>query len=201
MFTPQQITFANTDKAAYKVTNGSLPQSPTDTTLIQQNKIPHAGQHPENAYFRPKIASNLSDAIQSAESGAGQKAPADMAASNANSKPTFFPKEAAKKTEESGEKTEKKELLTPGPQTEEAKPADTSDPTPKDPGTEAPVAKPAPPKEEEVIVFSDKHSIDDYVIGKQIGQGAYAVVRLAMHKKHNKKVALKIYEKEKIKDI
>ena len=43
--------------------------------------------------------------------------------------------------------------------------------------------------------------MSDYIIGKQIGQGAYAVVRIGMHKKLNKKVALKIYEKEKIKDI
>ena len=50
-------------------------------------------------------------------------------------------------------------------------------------------------------MFSDKHSMSDYIIGKQIGQGAYAVVRIGMHKKLNKKVALKIYEKERIKDI
>jgi serine/threonine protein kinase len=50
-------------------------------------------------------------------------------------------------------------------------------------------------------VFSDKHSLADYQIGSQIGQGAYAIVRIGMHKKLNKKVALKIYEKEKIKDI
>jgi len=54
---------------------------------------------------------------------------------------------------------------------------------------------------EEEIVFSDKHSLNDYIIGKQIGQGAYAIVRIGMHKKLNKKVALKIYEKAKIKDI
>lgn len=54
---------------------------------------------------------------------------------------------------------------------------------------------------EEVIVFSDKHSMEDYVIGKQIGQGAYALVYIGMHKKSGKKVALKIYEKEKMKEI
>lgn len=43
--------------------------------------------------------------------------------------------------------------------------------------------------------------MSDYIIGKQIGQGAYAIVRIGMHKKLNKKVALKIYEKERIKDI
>lgn len=52
-----------------------------------------------------------------------------------------------------------------------------------------------------MIVFSDRHSLDDYIIGKQIGQGAYAVVKIGMHKKSNKKVALKIYDKEKMKEI
>ena len=68
--------------------------------------------------------------------------------------------------------------------------------------------KAAPPKptdkelaQQEEVVFSDKHSLNDYIIGKQIGQGAYAIVRIGMHKKLNKKLALKIYEKEKIKDI
>ena len=55
--------------------------------------------------------------------------------------------------------------------------------------------------EEEVIVFSDNHSMDDYVIGKQIGQGAYATVHIGVHKRYNKKVALKIYLKEKMKDL
>lgn len=56
-------------------------------------------------------------------------------------------------------------------------------------------------QEHERIIFSDKHTLDDYIIGKQIGQGAYAVVKIGLHKKLNRKVALKIYEKEKIKDI
>lgn len=43
--------------------------------------------------------------------------------------------------------------------------------------------------------------MDDYIIGKQIGQGAYAIVYIGMHKKSNKKVALKIYIKEKMKEI
>ena len=55
--------------------------------------------------------------------------------------------------------------------------------------------------QEEVIVFSDKHSMDEYVIGKQIGQGAYATVFIGLHKPSNRKVALKIYEKEKMKEI
>lgn len=55
--------------------------------------------------------------------------------------------------------------------------------------------------EEEVIVFSDNHSLDDYTVGKQIGQGAYATVHIGIHRKYNKKVALKIYIKEKMKDL
>ena len=35
--------------------------------------------------------------------------------------------------------------------------------------------------------------MDNYVIGKQIGQGAYALVFLGYSKEHEAKVALKIY--------
>lgn len=41
---------------------------------------------------------------------------------------------------------------------------------------------------------------EEYLIGKQVGQGAYAVVRLSIHKPTNRKVAIKIYEKQKIMD-
>lgn len=37
-------------------------------------------------------------------------------------------------------------------------------------------------------------------MGKQIGQGAYATVRIALHKPTNQKVAIKIYEKTRIKE-
>jgi MAP/microtubule affinity-regulating kinase len=50
------------------------------------------------------------------------------------------------------------------------------------------------------MTFSTKNSLDDYIIGKQIGQGAYAVVRIGIHKPSNKKVALKIYKKYKLLD-
>jgi len=50
------------------------------------------------------------------------------------------------------------------------------------------------------MVFSNKSSLDEYVIGKQIGQGAYAVVRVGLHKPSNKKVAMKIYKKYKLVD-
>lgn len=49
--------------------------------------------------------------------------------------------------------------------------------------------------------FSDKTSVEDYIIGKQIGQGAYAVVRVGLHKPSGKKVAMKIYKKYKLLDI
>ena len=54
---------------------------------------------------------------------------------------------------------------------------------------------------QEEIVFSENHNLDDYLIGKQIGQGAYALVFLGLNQKTNKKVALKIYQKDKIKDL
>ena len=38
------------------------------------------------------------------------------------------------------------------------------------------------------MIFSEKNSLDDYIIGKQIGQGAYAVVRIGLYKPSNKKV-------------
>lgn len=43
-------------------------------------------------------------------------------------------------------------------------------------------------------------SIEDYIIGKQIGQGAYATVFFGLHRESGKKVAIKIYEKYKLLD-
>ena len=43
--------------------------------------------------------------------------------------------------------------------------------------------------------------MDDYVVGKEIGKGAYATVYLGMYQRYNKKVALKCYAKEKMKDL
>ena len=43
--------------------------------------------------------------------------------------------------------------------------------------------------------------IENYVLGRALGQGAYASVRLAIHKQTKKKVAIKIYEKQKLCDI
>lgn len=42
--------------------------------------------------------------------------------------------------------------------------------------------------------------LEDYAIGKEIGKGAYAVVKQGLHKPTNKKVAIKIYEKIKLLD-
>jgi serine/threonine protein kinase len=50
------------------------------------------------------------------------------------------------------------------------------------------------------MIFSQKSSLDEYIIGKQIGQGAYAVVRCGLNKVTNRKVALKIYKKYKLMD-
>ena len=52
----------------------------------------------------------------------------------------------------------------------------------------------------DTMIFSDKNSLDDYIIGKQIGQGAYAVVRIGLHKPTNRKVAMKIYKKYKLEE-
>jgi serine/threonine protein kinase len=43
-------------------------------------------------------------------------------------------------------------------------------------------------------------SLDDYIVGKQVGQGAYATVRFGLHKDTGRKVAIKIYEKYKLLD-
>lgn len=42
--------------------------------------------------------------------------------------------------------------------------------------------------------------INDYVIGKEIGKGAYAVVKQAMHKPTGLKLAIKQYDKFKLMD-
>ncbi|CAG9316609.1 unnamed protein product [Blepharisma stoltei] len=38
-------------------------------------------------------------------------------------------------------------------------------------------------------------TVDSYIIGNQIGKGAYAIVKEGIHKETNKKVAIKIYDK------
>ena len=43
-------------------------------------------------------------------------------------------------------------------------------------------------------------NIEDYQLGRQLGQGAYAVVKAAVHKPSNRKVAIKTYEKSKLVD-
>jgi tRNA A-37 threonylcarbamoyl transferase component Bud32 len=42
--------------------------------------------------------------------------------------------------------------------------------------------------------------INNYLIGKDIGKGAYAIVKYAIHKPTNRKVAIKIYDKTKFVD-
>jgi serine/threonine protein kinase len=41
----------------------------------------------------------------------------------------------------------------------------------------------------------------NYLVGKIIGEGAYASVRVAIYKPTNTKVAIKVYEKNKIKEV
>ena len=45
-----------------------------------------------------------------------------------------------------------------------------------------------------------KGSLESYSIGRQIGQGAYATVKLGLNKNNCQKVAIKIYEKSKMMD-
>lgn len=45
---------------------------------------------------------------------------------------------------------------------------------------------------------SSRESYDSYMIGKKIGSGAYAQVRIGIHKILNAKVAIKIYDKLKL---
>ena len=40
--------------------------------------------------------------------------------------------------------------------------------------------------------------MENYIIGKRIGQGAYAVVRIGLHKDTQQKIACKVYEKFKL---
>jgi serine/threonine protein kinase len=49
-----------------------------------------------------------------------------------------------------------------------------------------------------VCISGKEGSMEGYVVGKQIGHGAYATVRLAYHKDLAKNVALKVYEKKKL---
>lgn len=43
--------------------------------------------------------------------------------------------------------------------------------------------------------------IEHYVLGRQLGQGAYAIVRLATHRIQKNQVAIKTYEKSKLTDV
>lgn len=44
------------------------------------------------------------------------------------------------------------------------------------------------------------NQLSDYTFGEEIGKGAYAVVKKALHKPTNKRFAIKIYEKFKLVD-
>lgn len=42
--------------------------------------------------------------------------------------------------------------------------------------------------------------IQDYQLGRELGKGAYAVVKQGLHKKSNTQVAMKVYDKYKLTD-
>lgn len=46
-----------------------------------------------------------------------------------------------------------------------------------------------------------ENRVHNYVFGRQIGEGAYAVVRIATSREDNKKYAIKVYDKTKLSDI
>ena len=52
--------------------------------------------------------------------------------------------------------------------------------------------------EDKMIQLFGKRKIDSFVIGKTIGKGSYALVKLAVDKGSEKRVVLKIYEKYKL---
>lgn len=49
------------------------------------------------------------------------------------------------------------------------------------------------------IKFQEK-TIEEYEIGQKIGTGSYATVKLGLYKKTGEKVAIKIYDKQKLLD-
>jgi serine/threonine protein kinase len=53
-------------------------------------------------------------------------------------------------------------------------------------------------EDDKQAVFRKK--IQDYIIGKELGKGAYAVVKAAIHKPTSMKVAIKIFDKVKLMD-
>jgi serine/threonine protein kinase len=46
-----------------------------------------------------------------------------------------------------------------------------------------------------------ENRVHNYMFGRQIGEGAYAVVRVATSRENNRKYAIKVYDKTKLSDI
>jgi len=83
----------------------------------------------------------------------------------------------------------------------EAKDADVDHPVQVAPTLTEPCAEHAPDAAEgDSKGYLAAHSLEDYVLGKHIGQGAYAMVFQGMRRDSGQKVAVKIYEKHKLLD-
>lgn len=50
-------------------------------------------------------------------------------------------------------------------------------------------------------VSQQENRVHNYVFGRQIGEGAYAVVRAATSREDGQKYAIKVYDKTKLSDI
>ena len=49
-------------------------------------------------------------------------------------------------------------------------------------------------------MLTKRPSIHDYELGTKLGEGAYAIVRSCRHKQTNDKIAMKIYDKNRLND-
>jgi len=64
--------------------------------------------------------------------------------------------------------------------------------------TQISAAEPVKEEKKHETISGKIGNLSDYVVGRMIGQGAYACVRLSYNKAMGKKLALKVYEKKKL---
>ena len=57
------------------------------------------------------------------------------------------------------------------------------------------------PSQIDVDDQESENRVHNFVFGRQIGEGAYAVVRVATSREDGKKYAIKVYDKTKLNDI